>query len=507
MVEPLTALAAQGWAALQALAISPKTALALYLLLQLLAVALVVDAIARARTTQGAIAWAVALIAMPLVAVPLYLLFGQRRFYGYVDARRRGDLQIQAIATAAIAQLSREYRASSSAAAELGDTAPRQRWQTLEQLASIPATRANHIELLIDGEATFNAIMAAIESANSYLLVQFYIIRNDRTGRRLQQALIAAAQRGVAVQLLYDGIGSWGLSRRFTAALRRAGVKAQPFTTSRFNWRGRFQVNFRNHRKIVVVDGHTALVGGLNIGDEYAGHHRRLTPWRDTHLKLTGPAVLGVQLSFIEDWYWVTDRLLPLHWQGAPAAAGEGAGAEVLAIPTGPADELESCQLMFLTAINSAERELLIATPYFVPDEPVIKALRLAALRGVRVQIITPQLTDSHWVQLSSIAHMEECAMPGITFYQYTAGFMHQKVLLADRQRVLIGTANLDNRSFRLNFELTLAVHDPAFSAQVNAMLQQDLGNSQPFNPQAYNQRHWVRRALGRIFRLLAPLQ
>ena len=507
MAEPISHWLAQGWGWLEALAISPKTAVALYLLLQLLAVALVIDAIARARTTQGAIAWAVALIAMPPLAVPLYLLFGQRRFYGYVAARRRGDLQIQATAAKAIAQLSREYRVGLGADAELVASSALHSWQTLEHLASIPATRANQIQLLIDGRDTFNAIMAAIESAQNYLLVQFYIIRNDKTGSRLQRALVAAAQRGVAVQLLYDGIGSWGLSRRYIAALRRAGVKAQPFTTTRFNWRGRFQVNFRNHRKIVVVDGHTALVGGLNIGDEYAGHHPRLTPWRDTHIKLTGPAVLGVQLSFIEDWYWVTDRLLPLHWQGAAAPAGEGEGAEVLAIPTGPADELESCQLMFLTAINSAQRQLIIATPYFVPDEPVIKALRLAALRGVRVQVITPKMTDSHWVQLSSIAHMEECAIAGITFYQYRAGFMHQKVLLADGQRVLIGTANLDNRSFRLNFELTLAVHDPQFAVQVNAMLQRDLGNSERFDPQAYNQRYFVRRALGRVFRLLAPLQ
>ncbi|MFW2422627.1 MAG: cardiolipin synthase [Porticoccaceae bacterium] len=502
--DPTLQWLAGSWATLAELASSPTTAVVAYLLLQALAVALIIDAVARARTTQGAIAWAVALLAMPPLSVPLYLLFGQRRFYGYVAARRRGNLQIQATARQAIAKLSREYRVAAPAGSTPLGSSATESWQTLEQLASIPATRANQVQLLIDGEATFDAIIAAIEEAQNYLLVQFYIIRNDSVGRRLQRALVAAAQRGVAVHLLYDGIGSWGLSRRYINVLRQAGVKALPFTTSRFNWRGRFQVNFRNHRKIVVADGHTALVGGLNIGKEYAGHHRRLSPWRDTHVQLAGPAVLGVQLSFIEDWYWITGQLLPLHWQGTPSTK---AGAEVLAIPTGPADELESCQLMFLTAINSARSELIIATPYFVPDEPVIKALRLAALRGVQVQIIVPKVTDSHWVQLSSIAHMEECAIKGISFYQYSSGFMHQKVFLADKQRVLVGTANVDNRSFRLNFELTLAVHDALFSQQVEAMLQRDIANSERFDPVAYGSAHPLRRALGRLSRLLAPLQ
>jgi len=500
VAEPLDSALAVSWQALAALSASPAAALALYLLAQLLAVALVVDAIDKARTTQGAIAWAVGLMAMPLLAVPLYLTVGQRRFYGYVAARRRGDLQIQATAAKVIAQLSGNHRVAAGGAAS--------HWPTLEKLASLPATTGNQVALLIDGGATFDAIMAAIEGAERYLLVQFYIIRNDRTGRRLQRALIGAAQRGVAVYLLYDGIGSWGLSRRYLAKLRGAGVRAKPFATTRFNWRGRFQVNFRNHRKIVLVDGHTAMVGGLNIGDEYAGHHPRLTPWRDTHLKLAGPAVMGVQLSFAEDWYWVTEQLLPLHWQPAPADTVAGiASGEALAIPTGPADELESCQLMFLHLINRAQTSLIIATPYFVPDEPVIKALRLAALRGVQVSILTPKLTDSRWVQLSSIAHMEECALSGITFYQYQRGFMHQKVLLADQTDLLIGTANLDNRSFRLNFELTIAIHCRETASQVGAMLRRDLINSELFNPAGFGRRHRLKRALGRLSRLLAPLQ
>lgn len=499
LTEQLAALLESGWQSLAEVTASPVAALALYLFAQLLAVALVVDAIDKARTTQGAIAWSVALVAMPLLAVPLYLAVGQRRFYGYVAARRRGDLQIQATAAAVIGRLSRDHR--------LGGSAPPGHWPTLEKLASLPATSGNRVVLLENGSATFDAIMASIASAERYLLVQFYIIRNDRTGRRLQRALIAAANRGVAVYLLYDGIGSWGLSRRYLAALRSAGVRAEPFATTRFNWRGRFQVNFRNHRKIVLIDGHTALVGGLNIGDEYAGQHPRLTPWRDTHTQLTGPAVMGVQLSFAEDWYWVTEQLLPLHWQPAPVGAAADASGEALAIPTGPADELESCQLMFLHLISRAQTSLIIATPYFVPDEPVIKALRLAALRGVAVQIITPRLTDSRWVQLSSMAHMEECALAGITFYRYRKGFMHQKVLLADNAEVLIGTANLDNRSFRLNFELTIAMHCANSAAQVAAMLQRDIADSEVFDPLSYARSHRYQRALGRLFRLLAPLQ
>ena len=466
---------------------------AVYLAFELIALMLVVDAVMKSRTSQGAVAWAVALITMPLITVPLYILVGQRRFYGYVAARRKGDLEMQKIARNMLVDLSQHFIAQCHEA----------NCQALENLAGLRFTRSNSVDLLINGDRTFEALFAALDRAQDYVLVQFYIIRNDRIGQLFQKKLIERAKAGVRVYLMFDSIGSFALSRRYVRHLRKAGVEVIPFRTKPFNLRGRYQINFRNHRKIVVVDGREAFVGGLNVGDEYLGQHRHLSPWRDTHMALQGPAVLGVQLSFVEDWYWASGVTPNLNWQ---PQAGEG-NSNVLVVPTGPADEVETCQLMFLQAINSAQQRLWIVSPYFVPDEPVIKAIKLAALRGVDVRIMVPGRSDNRLVQLSGFAHMLDTCIQGVRFYRYQRGFLHQKILLVDDNRSYIGTANLDNRSFRLNFELTVMVEDQGFAGEVEAMLKNDFDDSKLVTGEEILARGKLFVALSKMARLLSPLQ
>ncbi|RMG57820.1 MAG: cardiolipin synthase, partial [Gammaproteobacteria bacterium] len=338
-----------------------------YVLAHLLGLGMALHAILNGRTPQGTVAWLMALIAMPALAIPFYLFFGSPRFWGYIRARRAGDSRLTPVVEELIAN------------ARGMDVLPEQTRQFMRvssALARMPFSRGNAAELLIDGEATFDAICAAIAGAEHYVLVQFYIIHDDGLGRRFRDVLLERARAGVRVHLLYDEVGCWALPRAYLEQLREAGVEVSGFT-SIGRRRSRFRINFRNHRKVVVVDGRVAFLGGHNVGDEYLGLDPKLGHWRDTHVALRGPVVHAVQLAFLEDWYWSTERIPQLDWQ--PRMAAEP-GVNTLVLPSGPADELDTFAMYILEAINAARHRLWIVSPYFVPDEGVIYALQLAAL-------------------------------------------------------------------------------------------------------------------------------
>jgi cardiolipin synthase len=439
-------------------------------------------AIMTARSSQGATAWAVGLVSMPYVALPLYWVFGRDRFADYAEERRRLDRRVS----------SRRQRPSS-------DAGPR---RVLESLAGLPFTAGNEATLLIDGEATFAAIFAAIAEARHYVLVQFFIVRDDELGRKLRDVLVAASRRGVRVYFLYDSIGSRSMTRRYLRHLRGANVAIHPFRNDK-GLRQRFQLNFRNHRKIVVVDGAVAFVGGHNVGDEYVGKSRRFGHWRDTHVRVSGPVVAQIEACFLEDWHWTTGTVPPLE---LPAPAAVSGSIEALAIPSGPADELDTCCLAFLEAIHGARRRLWIASPYFVPDAQVLSALQLAAMRGVDVRILLPAVADHLFVWLASFSYLKDTLPRGIRLFRYRDGFLHQKVLLADERLSMVGTANFDNRSFRLNFEITLVFDDAGFGRFVEAMLIRDFERSTPVTMAEIENRSYAFELAVRFARLLAPV-
>lgn len=371
----------------------------------------------------------------------------------------------------------------------------------LERLSDLPFTRGNRAQLLIDGEETFAALFAAMDRAERYILVQFYILREDQIGKRFVAKLEERAEAGVRICLLYDEIGC-GLENSTIARMRGKGIQVSGFnaTKGRVN---RFQLNFRNHRKIVVVDGREAFLGGLNVGDEYLGRDKSLSPWRDTFLGLAGPSALAVQLSFQEDWYWATGEIGDWNW--TPEAVDEP-GTLAFVLPSGPADELETCALFFVHAINSARKRIWLSTPYFVPDDKVIQALALASLRGVDVRILLPGVTDLRIAKLAGLSYIEEVLRPAIKMFRYRKGFIHQKVLLLDDNTACIGTANFDNRSFRLNFEITGLVIDPDFARKVETMLERDFAASDPIGREEFVERSFAIRLASRVARLFAPI-
>lgn len=453
-----------------------------------------VRAIMDTRTAQGAIAWAIILLVFPYLSVPAYWIFGRTKFHGYISKRRDELLKTNAVAQRLQAELiGRDLLAEPD----------REQALLIEQLAKIPFTTGNDVELLIDGDATFRSIFEGIAAAKNYLLVEFYILRDDDLGRRFQQALIAKAKAGVCVAVLFDEIGSKDLPASYQEELRAGGVEIHPFNT-RHGPSNRWQVNFRNHRKIVVVDGEAAWVGGANVGDEYLGLGKKLHPWRDTHVKVTGPAVLGVQFAFYEDWHWATQEFLKLRWEAEPAKSG--ARRTVLALPSAPSDPLETCTLFFLHVVNRADQRLWIASPYFIPDEQFISALQLAALRGVDVRLLIPGKSDGPLVALSNWCCTASLMNVGVKVYRYP-GFTHQKVVLVDDDYATVGTANFDNRSFRLNFEITMAVADSDFAGEVARMLENDFARShQVTDAEICGRGFWFRFGT-RAARLLSPVQ
>ena len=432
----------------------------------LLGAASSLDALMSTRTSQGTIAWIVSLSTFPYVAVPAYWVFGRDKFQGYVIARRDDDSELAISMAPQTHELwSHQYQ----------PTEHNDHLYGVERLAKLPFLDHNRVELLIDGEQAFDSIFAGIDAAKRYLLVQFYIVRDDALGQKLQRKLINKAREGVEVYFLYDEIGSYKLPASYTQTLRDAGVEVQHFHSTR-GYGNRFQLNFRNHRKIVVADGAQAWMGGMNVGDEYLGLDNSIGPWRDTHLKLEGPAALALQMVFLEDWYWATEQIPELGWE--PMKPDHNHTLPVLILPSGPADRFDTASLMMQQAIQSAQQRIWIASPYFVPDEGVQGMLKLAALRGVDVRILIPETPDNPLLYYAAYAFIGPLMDAGVQIYRYQNGFLHGKSFLVDEIGAGVGTVNLDNRSFRLNFEVTAIVLDQAFAQQVEAMFIEDFTHS-----------------------------
>lgn len=471
--------------------VAPLVALA-----HILGVIAACHAILYTRTSQGAVAWAVSLVAMPYLTLVPYLFLGRSKFQGYADARRIENESLRSLAHP------REWDSHASSGGQPTDELGQRLVRSLTHLGGMPFLPGNSVRTLVNGEATFAAILEAIEQARSYVIVQFFIVRDDALGQMLKDALLAKAAQGVRIYFLYDSIGSFDLPHSYVAALRAGGVEVHPFATNR-RFVNRFQLNFRNHRKIVSVDGERAFVGGHNVGVEYLGAKPPLSPWRDTHIELRGPVVASIQFVFIEDWYWATQQLPPLE---VPHFETSVEGMHCLVVPSGPADKQETCSLFFVEAINAARERIWITTPYLVPDEAVFSALRLAVMRGVDVRILIPSRRDHRVVFEASKLYAYDCLRAGVRIFRYRPGFLHQKVILIDTVAAAVGSANLDNRSFRLNFEIMVLTVDRGFAAEVEAMLVRDFAESFEIDRNEYRHASAIRRVAMHVARLFSPI-
>jgi cardiolipin synthase len=440
------------------------------------------------RTSQGSIAWLLSLAFLPFPTAFIYIVIGWKHFDSYAQTKRRV----------------RQSRLLRSEELRVIDRETGKQWPVLIRAAGMPFLDGNRTELLIDGEAAFDSILEGIRSATSYVLVQFYIIRDDALGQRLAEALTERARAGVAICVLYDDVGSNGLPRAWRERLRAEGIKVAAFNQRHGLLRlfGPMRINYRNHRKNVVVDGRIGWTGGLNVGIEYLGQDPRFGPWRDTQLLVEGPVAQSLALIFREDWEWATGEELAL-----PVFDLESPGkTPALVMATGPADKLEACAIAFTDVIAQARERLWVVSPYFVPDTDTRTALYAAHLRGVDVRIMLPEKPDHMLVWLASNAHADAMVDHGISVYRYTHGFLHQKVLLMDDRITSVGTVNFDNRSFAINFELTVWMpHKPMIDA-VEAMLTDDFKRCRKVTRDELDKQHVARRFVEQAARLLSPV-
>ena len=460
---------------------------AIYFVIELIGLLLAADAVMRSRSSQGAIAWLFSLAAMPIIAIPLYLIFGRTRFHGYAEALRDKESLLEDQTASWRATMKQEEIALPPDQAHLE--------AVVTQLSGLGFSGGNEVTLLVNGAATYDAMYEAVEGAVSYVLVQFYIVKDGAVSRRLKDLLIHKASQGVRIHFLYDEIGCLKLSDSYLEELAAASIQVSGFKTTQGR-QNRFQINFRNHRKLLIVDGKIGFIGGHNLADEYLD-------FRDTHARIYGPAVQQIQLAFLKDWFWAT-REIPEFSSSVVKSKEQNYAAAIL--KTGPADHYFDCSVVFSSIVHNARQRLWITSPYFVPDDIMVRALQSASLRGVDVRILIPGKADHYFVELASLTYYDDMKKFGVKIYRYQEKFLHQKVFIADDWLAGIGTVNLDNRSLYLNFEATALIADTGFVGEVSRVLETDFEQSMLVEPDYFDKLGLPKKVAARIARLASPL-
>ncbi len=447
-------------------------------------------AILRSRTPQGATAWVMSLLSFPFISVPAYILMGRNKFEGYNSKRRILDKRLER---------------------ELNDLTPLRTdyLPTLDEMKVIMRlvspknqpgfTTGNKIKLLENADEAFPEMLAEIENAKEYIIFQFYVVRGDETGCAFLNALMKKAREGVKVTFMNDAIGV-EVPKKIMKRMVDAGIHVGTFNES--TQKGKLQINFRNHRKVVIVDGKVAFIGGMNIGDEYRGLTIQYGPWRDTSVRLEGPAVLAAQISTAKDWYCIHEKPLECKWDIKPV---EG-DSTVMVLHSGPADEKHTILLTLISLINTATERLWIANPYYVPPESLMDAILLASLRGVDVRILVPSYSDATFVMLASKVYQKPLLKHGVKVYRYTPGFLHQKVMVVDDQFAVVGSANFDCRSMFINFEVSVITNDKKFIQQTIEMLEKDYSASEQIFLKEFKNIPLTQKIVTRAANLLAPV-
>lgn len=364
-------------------------------------------------------------------------------------------------------------------------------------------TENNKVEVLNNGKETFSSILEAINNAQDHIHLEYYILEDGKIGDRIKELLVEKAKKGLEVRVIYDAVGSWNLTRQYVNTLHKAGVEAYEFMPVHFP-KLTSKINYRNHRKIVIIDGKTGFLGGINIADRYMDGHSEIGFWRDTHLRLEGDAVRSLQTIFLTDWFFVSKKIvhdkkyLPEH------QVNERCLVQIAA--SGPDSDWASIMQAYFTAITSARKHVFISTPYFAPNESIMTALKTAALSGTDVRIIMPGKTDSRLQRWSSLSYVEELLEAGVSIFVYEGGFTHSKLLLVDGIFSSVGTANMDIRSFNQNFEVNALIYDLDRTRELENSFLDDLEKSKQIYLEEFRVRTRMNKFRESLARLFSPL-
>lgn len=449
------------------------------------------------NNSSKTIAWLLILFLVPIVGFIFYVLFGQNVRKKRTFEKKK-DLDFKLLSQIAYTQ--------GKILDEIGlfqndESMVKSRLiKLLLKNSNTPFTINNRAEVLTNGENTYSSIIEQLKMAKHHIHMEYFIIRNDNIGNKIKDILIEKAKAGIAVRVIYDSVGCWKLGKKYIESLKDGGVKIYPFYPVIFPVLSR-QLNYRNHRKIIVIDGKVGFLGGINIGDEYLGKNPYLGFWRDTHIKIEGEAIYSLQNTFLKDWNFVSNEMI-LDQEYYPKL--EYYGEQLIQITSsGPDSDWESILQAYFTMISTAERRIWIETPYLVPDESILMALKTASLSGIDVRIILPSKPDHYLVYWASRSYIEELLRAGVKIYTYEKGFIHSKLLLVDGIGASIGTANLDIRSFSINFEVNAFIYDDELVKRLEDDFIMDIGDSKKIMLQEHIKRKIYikfKEALGRLF-------
>lgn len=452
------------------------------------------------QVQSSSMAWIVLILALPGVGIALYLLVGEIRLGSGTIRRhreierivRRRLLSSEGSVTegSAVAALSEELEPLAGLGARVG---------------GMPVRGGNVPSLFSDSGDAIDAMLADMDRATSHLHVLTYIYLLDETGRETAAALQRAARRGVACRLLVDGRGSKGFLRsRLRKQLEQAGVEVAAALPVSLWRQGMARLDIRNHRKVTVIDGRVAYTGSQNIADAAFAIKPRFAPWVDVTVRLEGPVVRDLQALFVEDWYLARNESLEEVLEVRPGVREGGVPVQVLG--SGPNSHYEALEQLVQATLHTARRRVVLTTPYYVPDEGTNSALRTAASRGVETTLVVPARNDSPLVALASRSFYDELLEAGVAIYEYSGGLLHAKTMTVDGALTLMMTANMDRRSFEINFELSLLVYDRAFARELHRVHEGYIASSHRVDSHRWQERPWHRRALENAAGLVSPL-
>ncbi|MGW6384624.1 cardiolipin synthase [Peribacillus butanolivorans] len=450
------------------------------------------------RDPAHTITWLVVFGAFPIIGFMFYFLFG-RNFRKERIFRKKYFLDKQSFV-----KIDSEAELNYRKFKEMGEH-PQRLFSLAQRLGNSPISFTTETRILTNGEETFSNIIQELKKAKHHIHLEYYIVRDDHIGGVLKDVLIQKVREGVKVRFIYDAVGSWKLARSYINELRNVGVEIVAFGPLRLPLLNN-KFNFRNHRKIIVIDGSVGFMGGLNIGDEYLGRNPNFGFWRDTHLMVKGEAVRSLQLIFLQDWYYSTDHsfLSDEYLQTSLPLHHEHGGVQMIA--GGPDSEWTIIKSIFFKMITSAEESVWIASPYFVPDDDIFQALKVAALSGLDVRLLVPKNPDKRIVFHASRTYFPEMLAAGVRIFQYNEGFMHSKIVIVDHQLASIGTTNMDMRSFHLNFEVNAFLYRTESTQHLVNDFLEDIKVSQEVNIDEFTKRNMGLKILESTCRLLSPL-
>lgn len=454
------------------------------------------------RDPSRTLAWLLILIFIPVIGFALYLTFGRKFRKRRVTAKKKqlNDYVYPLYDTYCEKEINLSHITKSK--------------EGLIQLicnnADFPLTLNNEVMVLTDGQQVFSAFIAALESAKNHIHLETYILRNDNIGNRIISLLLKKRKEGVSVRVIYDGLGSRELEDTLLNELKEAGIEIEPFFPVKFTL-FHSKINYRNHRKILIVDGRIGFVGGLNIGDEYLGRDPNIGYWRDTHLQIEGNAVYFLQRIFLQDWYFITHKTLEnsnnLLFPTDDKLLAEPQAPKIVQITaSGPDTHWESIMQVFYYSIATAKKSVYLTSPYFIPNESILTAIKTAALGGVEVKLLLPAKPDHRIVFWAAMSYLEEIMEAGVEVYLYQKGFIHAKVLTVDGVVSTIGSANMDQRSFQLNFEVNALVYNEAVTRRLERDFWNDLEYSQKIDLDVFKNRGITKRFIESSARLFSPL-